>query len=105
MRAGKLRHKVTIKSREASQDEYGEVTYTWSTAARAWANIEPLAGRELLHAQQVNAELTHRVTMRYMSGVDPTDRIAFGSRTLEVVSVINPDERNKELVLLCKEIV
>jgi len=105
MQAGKLRHKVTLKTGGESQDEYGEVTYTWSTQATLWASIEPLRGRELLHAQEVNAELSHRVRCRYNSNVDVADRIAFGTRTLEIVSVINPRERGAELELFCKEIL
>ncbi|TGE33172.1 phage head closure protein [Desulfosporosinus sp. Sb-LF] len=30
-----------------------------------WASIEPLSGREYYAAQQVNAEITHRIKIRY----------------------------------------
>jgi SPP1 family predicted phage head-tail adaptor len=72
-----------------------------------WGSVEPLTGRELLLAQQVSAEVTIRVTIRYDSGntVTPQHRIIIGSRTLEIVYVGNPEERDKQLILMCKEIV
>jgi SPP1 family predicted phage head-tail adaptor len=66
--------------------------------------VEPLQGRELWTAKQVVAEVTHRIRFRHLSGVVPTQRVVFGSRTFEILSVINPEERNRELELLCKEV-
>lgn len=107
MRAGELRHRVAFKSDAPTQDEYGEPIENYSTYMTVWAAIEPLEGRELLLAQQVNAEVTIRVRIRYDSGntVSPEHRIIIGSRTLEIVNVINPSERDEKLTLMCKEIV
>jgi SPP1 family predicted phage head-tail adaptor len=73
------------------------------TETEMWAHVEPLEGRELLQAQQVNASLTHRVTIRYRAGVAPTQRLRFGTKTLEILSIVNPGEANRELQLLCVE--
>jgi head-tail adaptor len=43
--------------------------------------------------------------MRYYAGLRPDWRLTFGSRTFEIVSVINPSERRKELELMLKELV
>jgi SPP1 family predicted phage head-tail adaptor len=102
--AGRLRHRVTLKSNSPSVDEYGDESESWGTEGTVWARIEPLRGQELLLAQQVNAELSHRVTIRYYSGCSPQWRVYFGNRTLEIVSVRDPEERNIKMELLCKEI-
>jgi len=58
----------------------------------------------MLQADQMQAETTIRVRIRYNSSVEPEDRIWFGTRILEIVSIINFDERNRHMELLCKEI-
>ena len=61
-------------------------------------------GRELLNAQQISAEITTRVRIRYNSSVTSEHRVVIGGRTLEIVSVINPAERDITQHLLCKEV-
>jgi SPP1 family predicted phage head-tail adaptor len=102
---GKLRHRVTIQNKVTLPDGYGGVTSTWQDVATVWASVEPLNGRELYAAQQVKAELTHRITMRYLAGVKPEMRVLFGNRTFAIEAVIDPEERRKVLQLLCAEVV
>ncbi len=39
----------------------------------------------------------------YRAGVAPKQRLLFGARTLNIRAVVNPDERNRWLELLCEE--
>ena len=103
MRAGDLRHRVTIQSASESVSAAGEVTKTWSDVATVWASIEPLTGREKWLAEQVQAAATHRVRMRYRSDVGLENRLLYGSRVLDILEVMNTGERDKELVLICAE--
>lgn len=104
MRAGKLRHKITIESKSNAQDAYGALVETWSTYATAWASIEPLTGREYFEQGKVSSEVTTRIRIRHISGVTNLMRVKFGTRIFTIVTVINIDERNKEYELMCKEI-
>jgi len=104
MQAGKLRHRVELHSATAAQDAYGESIDTFASFATVWASVEPLQGRELEHAQQISAETNHKVTIRYNSTVTEAHRVIFGSRTLEITAIINPQERNEYQDLFCKEI-
>ena len=56
-------------------------------------------------AQQMQADVTHRVRFRYVAGVTAKMRVLYGARIFNVLSVINPEERNREIVLMCKELV
>jgi len=103
MKAGQLRHRVTIQSRTTARDAHDDPIATWSTVVKVWASIEPLNARELILAQQVESNVTHKVTIRYRSGVTSAMRVVFGSRTFEIDSVINTDERNITMVLMCEE--
>jgi len=105
MEAGKLRHRVTIQSKTVVQDAYGEETITWGTFATVWANVEPLRGREFLEGRQVMAEVSTRITMRYYAGVKPEMRAVYGSITYDILAVIHVESREREMQLMCQEIV
>jgi SPP1 family predicted phage head-tail adaptor len=105
MRAGQLRHQITIKAPTHTSDGMGGVTTTWGTVATCWAAVEPLRGREWVESNLENAELTGKVVMRYKSGILPTYQVYFGSRTFEILSVIDVDERRKEIQLMVRELV
>jgi SPP1 family predicted phage head-tail adaptor len=104
MRAGQLRHLVTIEQRATTPDTYGEPAQTWTTLqADQPASIEPLSGRELINAQAVQSDVTHRVRMRYVAGIETKHRIVFGTRVLDIRAIRNVDERGIEWELLCTE--
>lgn len=104
MRAGKLRHLVTVDQRSATPDTYGEPAQTWTPLyTNQPASIEPLSGRELINAQAVQSDVTHRVRMRYVSGIETKHRIVFGTRVLDIRAIRNVDERGIEWEMLCTE--
>ena len=67
------------------------------------ASVEPLRGREYFQAQQMQNETTFRIRMRWFPQVKSTMRVRFGSRILDIVAIIDPEERHRELQLMCKE--
>lgn len=103
MQVGKLRHRVQLQQLARNQDSFGEAVPSYATYSTVWASVEPLQGRELEHAQQISAEVSHRVTIRYNKNVTSEHRVVYGERTLEIEAVINPEERNEMLILMCKE--
>lgn len=78
---------------------------TWAEVCKAWVSIEPLAGRELWNAQQVQSLVTHRIRMLYRAGITSAMRVKWGSRYFNIASVINPEEANVELELMATEVV
>lgn len=108
MKAGTLRHTVTIQQRSATIDAVGDVSDSWSTVITARAEIRPLNARELFAAQATQSEVTHQVTVRYRAELaNPkaaaTYRVLFGARVFDVHGVMNIDERNREVRMLCSE--
>ena len=104
MRTGKLRHRVEIQRFTEKKDEWGNWVEAWETLAIVWAAIEPMKGEEYLAAMAFQSEITHKVTMRYFGeGITTKDLLVFNDRTFEIESIINVEERNRELVLMCKE--
>jgi SPP1 family predicted phage head-tail adaptor len=104
MRAGELRHSVSLQRVTETQSESGEITETWTTLATVRAAVEPLEGREQYLAQAVHATATTRVRLRYYAGLTAKDRVLFGTRPLNILGITDPDERHRELILLCEEV-
>lgn len=104
MRAGRLRHRVTIETPSGSASAFGEVAQSWSTVATVWAAVEPTSSRERVENEQTKTFTTHRIHMRYRSDVSTAERLTFDSRTLNILSVINPNEQNATLEILCTEV-
>ncbi len=106
MEAGKLRHRVVIQENTPTRDSYGDEVDSWSTWATVWGAVEPLTGREAFSAgaNQRLAEVTHRIRIRYRSGVLPTMRVTWRSRTFNIQSVIEPETRDREIQLMCEEL-
>ena len=106
MRAGRLRHFVTIEHLVAGSPDQlptGELDRSWATFAQVWASIEPLKGRELFAAQSVHSEVTALVVMRYLADVDATMRVNHGGTYYMIEARIDPEQRHRELQLWCSE--
>lgn len=100
MRAGELRHRITIEAPTPVQDEYGEPVQGWAPFAEVWASREDLTGREAFLAQQVKAEVTTRFTMRHAEGVTANMRIRSDDVLYNIHSVQDPEGRRRTLVLM-----
>lgn len=99
---GELREVITVQQVTRTKATAGWATDAWTTlVADVRAKVEPLDGRELFEAQAVTATLSHRITIRYRSGLLPKMRVVWGDLTLEIASLVNVGARNRRLVLLC----
>ena len=103
MRAGWLRHRITIQEPTQVQSTSGQMNPGWSDYPAAWASIEPLPGREYMEGRQAQASVHYRIRMRYQDDITADMQVVFGSRTFQIVSVINVIEGNRELNLMCRE--
>lgn len=106
--AGPLRHLVEIQRfTETGRNVAGEAVGSWATITngRRWAYIAPLSAREWFESRAENAEATHLVRIRQMDGITIRMRVLFGTRTFEVVSLVDIEERGKYLHLLCTEVI
>lgn len=101
---GEFRHKVTIEENRRIQNDYGEEVNEWQKVAETYAAIYPINGREFFAAESVNSEVTHKIQMRYICGIKPDMRVKYDDRIFHIQSVINFQERNVLLQLMCKEL-
>jgi SPP1 family predicted phage head-tail adaptor len=105
MRAGPMRHRITIETPLDTQAADGSILTTWQVFATSRASIEPLIGRKYFAQQREQATVSHKIRMRYQPGITHKMRVAWGTRLFEIDSVLNVSERNREIVLMCSEAV
>lgn len=106
MKAGSLRHRVTIqKPGPGVQDpDTGAMTYPWQEVAQVWASIEPLSVRDFMAAGANQSEISARIVIRYRSGIDSTMRILEGGRVFNIKGVLpDPDSGREYLTLPVSE--
>lgn len=101
--AGKLRHSITFQQMQKTPDGVGGFTRAWVDVATVHAFVNPLSGNERWQSQRVEANTTHRIFIRYRSGITPEMRVNFGGRIMQVVAVLNLEERNKWLEIQAVE--
>ncbi len=102
MRAGLLRHRLQIQEVAGEPNSYGEPSKVWTTIATVWGEVKPLMGKERFTAQQVQADVTHAITMRSRD-VSASNRILFGERIFGILEVLRPSERRISLTLMARE--
>lgn len=106
MRAGELRHKVTLQDLGTRVDDgYGGGTIPLVEVADVWASIEPLTGHERLQAGQFDTSITHRIRIRYYAAIRPHWQVRFGTRVFDIKSVADKYERHREVELMCEELI
>ena len=105
MQSGKLRHRVTFQSGSTAVNDFGEPTPVYSNIDTVWARVEPIAGKERYAALHTQGEVDYIITCIYqdaLSTLSIDDRAIWGSVTFDVKSVINRDERNRELQVFAR---
>ena len=103
MRAALLRHRIVIQEMSQVSDSMGSFTTTWNDVVTTWAAIWPVSAKEHITAAKTEMETTHKIRIRYYTGLDSAMRINFGDRYFKIQSIINPDERNRTLDMLVIE--
>lgn len=94
MRAGLMRDYVTIQRNTPTQGLSGEEIDNWSNLSNTWAYIRGTGGEENINALQMR--------IRYQDIVH-TDRVLFGARIFDIVSVTDAEGMQRNLVVELRE--
>ena len=106
LRAGELRHLVTVQTRtDTGTSPRGKPGYSWTAVAGVdvFAKIETLSGEEAEIARKLVPKASHKVTMRYRAFDTEANRLLFKGRVFNVGHAENVEEMNVALVLTCTE--
>jgi SPP1 family predicted phage head-tail adaptor len=96
-----------LEKKVETRGSAGGISTTWQDVEEVFAGIEPLFGREFFAAQQTQNETSVRIVLRHYHGLDKTWRVRdIGSSpevTYTIDSVINENNRDRMMTLMCKE--
>lgn len=86
--ASVLRHRVTIQTATITLDGEGGDLQTWTdTITNAPASVDPIQARQQYLNRAVNVDATHVIKMRGDVTVVETQRIKWGSRVFEILTI------------------
>lgn len=103
MNIGSLKHKITIQRPGRIPDNGGGWTEGYTDYKTIAANVRPMTAKQLIEAEQAQFDVTHRVTIRFRTDITRVDRIVYKGREFDIKTLINEDEANRALILLCVE--
>jgi len=105
MKIGKLRKKIDIMKPLETADSYGDQVKNWTyVAVNRWAEVNPKSGRESFLRQQTIDEKAVTFGIRYLEGITPKMKVVYGNVDFNIQSIVNVDERNRELQLECTRV-
>jgi SPP1 family predicted phage head-tail adaptor len=107
MPGGALRHIVTVQEPQRTA-EHGDITTAWNDVADLRAQVLTVAGSETFRGRQLQADLTHLLTLRstpVTRAITAQMRILWANRRLEIIRAADPDNARKLVELQCREIV
>lgn len=100
---GKLRERVTVQQATQTRNSLGEAVMSWADWQTVWASVEGVSAREALDAGQQEVTITHRVRLRYLTGLTQNMRLSWRDRTLNIVNLLEYGNRS-EHVAICEEV-
>jgi len=107
MGIGAMRHRITFQAENPVSDGAGGQGDPWaspSVVATVWANIKPKSGNERFHGEQIEAAVTHMITIRHRTDITAKHRILFGARLFNIRSIRDrDDERTRYQVIMAVE--
>lgn len=108
MKFRQLKHRVTIQQPTLTPDGMGGGTHNWSDVATVWANVTTTAPSNTLNVEewtsdQFRTTRYYIVVLRYRGNLTTDMRLMHRNRVLEILSIIDINERNWECRLYCKE--
>jgi SPP1 family predicted phage head-tail adaptor len=99
---GKLRERVTVQIASGATNALGETVLTWNNSSAVWASVEGVSAREALISGQQETTVSHRVRLRYLPGLTQNMRFSWRSRTLDIISLLEHNNRS-EHEAICQE--
>ena len=106
MRAGALSKFVSIvKPTKVAKDQYGADLFEYPVVAQVYAEIQSRATGETQVFGTSTSKQQSQIRIRYTPLVDRTMQIWWNDKKYSINSIVNTDEKNKEMILSASEVV
>ena len=102
MRAGQLRHRITIQRKTGGKDAWGTpIPDAWEDVAKVWADIRHQSGSESIRAGADVSIVRASVRIRWRTGIDAGMRVLYQGQAYDIEAVLPGGDR-QHLDLVCK---
>ena len=101
--ARSLKDRIEIKQPSRIGDGSGGYSEGFEPVATVWAAVNTLNGREFWQAQQMQAEVTHKIRIRRNPDVKRSHVVFFDSRVYEIMYILCQDKKRLYDDLYCVE--
>jgi SPP1 family predicted phage head-tail adaptor len=101
--ATECRNRVTIQSNTPVSDGQGGFAEAWSTIGPVWAAVNPIRATQQSEYKSIGVDATHLIKIRGAVSIAEKNRIVWGARVFEVLTVEDLQERGIIKVCTCKE--
>lgn len=101
--SSELRHYITIQTASGPLDGEGGETVSWVDTKDCFAAVLPIQAKQQFNLKSIDVDATHFVKVRGYIDIQEKQRVKFGSRFLEVLTVENIQELDVMKFCVCKE--
>jgi len=99
---GDLDTEITLQDRTITPPTITvDFSETFTENAIVWAKMDTVRGKTAFDESEIERDITHEFTIRFLTGVDAETWILFESQRLDIVDVEDLEERHEWLVLRC----
>ena len=101
--AGRLKRHIEIWRYVNARNEAGSDVNKLTKIKTVYGEIRPVRGSEYTEYYKTQHELSVKITIRYYADLKSTDVLVYHGRQFEIKSIINPEENNYILEVMCVE--
>lgn len=88
-----LQKRLVFQTMIKTDDGQGGSTTSWLDSFTVWGAIEAWRGREFWFGERLKTAFTHRIIIRYKTGVTSDMRISYDGRLFQIHSIKIEDEK------------
>ena len=103
MKAGRLNRRFELLERSTTKDAFGGLSNTFTVAAEFWGDLRPASARRVAEMRQLDHTISHEIEIRFREGVAPGAKLRSTGRVFDVVTVYDPDDERRRLVIAAIE--
>ncbi len=103
MISGRKSKSIQIETVTQVVNAFGGLAETWATFKKVFAEVSPTRGQEYFSSRQINTKNNVSFRFNYFSGITTKMRVSYDGKVYDIQSIININERNREIELMCEE--
>jgi SPP1 family predicted phage head-tail adaptor len=100
---GALRHRLVLEEPIEPPDGAGGVTRSYATVTTLWAAVTPVSARGDVVADDVGANVTHRIIIRSGPYVSTRHRLREGARIFRILALRDQDGSGRFIEINAEE--